>query len=149
MDCVREKIPTFNNKRMRVKERKAAMEITTSFGNYDVEIVIDRYRADDSLYVGLVEKETGEPFTDVTVCFNDQLLSASFAAELEIDSTGIAYCYIDMNNLPEIKDFIEKYELGKPTQIKKHAGYCDYPLYKMDLTKLREIAKNNYYDKEN
>ena len=128
------------------------MEITTSFGNYDVEIVLDKYTADDSLYVGLVDKETGEPFADVTVCFDEPLLSASSVSSADpnaVNPNGLAYCYIDTNNLPEIEDFIKRYELGKPTRIAKTSGFCSYPLYKMNLEKLRSIAKNNYYDKEN
>lgn len=118
------------------------MEFVTSFGKYDVAVTLDRYVADGSLYVGLVDKNTGEPFADVTVCFDEPLLTANPEAD-----ENETFCYIDTNNLPEVEEFIKSNGLGKPTKITKASGFCTYPLYKMNLGKLRELAVENYYDK--
>lgn len=118
------------------------MEFVTSFGKYDVAITLDSYVADGSLYVGLVDKNTGEPFADVTVCFNEPLIS------MDCNGKDETFCYIDTNNLPGIEEFIKSNGLGKPTKITKASGFCTYPLYRMNLGKLRELAVENYYDKK-
>ena len=46
--------------------------------------------------------------------------------------------YVDINNCPWAKDFIEEYKLGKDTGIRKQCGYCTYPLYEFDMEELRK-----------
>lgn len=48
------------------------------------------------------------------------------------------HAYVDINNCPWAREFIEKYELGEWTGGMGHSGFCVYPLYRFDLTKLGE-----------
>ena len=50
--------------------------------------------------------------------------------------------YVDTNNFPEAEEFIRKYQLGtKQEGYDKQSGYCIYPLYEFDLSKLTEIEE--------
>ena len=48
---------------------------------------------------------------------------------------------IDTNNFPEALDLIDKYNLGTYTGKKIPSGYCEYPVYDMNLN---EIKKYEY-----
>ena len=41
--------------------------------------------------------------------------------------------FVDMNNCPWAKRFIEDYGLGEDTGEKTKSGYCTYPLYKFNI----------------
>ena len=40
--------------------------------------------------------------------------------------------FLDTNNLPNLSDFIESYNLGEVTGYTRRSGYCQYPLYLLD-----------------
>ena len=46
------------------------------------------------------------------------------------------YAYVDINNFPEAEEFIEKNHLGVPTGKICCSGFCFYPLYQFDLSKI-------------
>ena len=48
------------------------------------------------------------------------------------------YAFIDTNNHPNAEKFIKKYGLGEFTGRYGFSGYCCYPIYKIDLDKLKE-----------
>lgn len=62
------------------------------------------------------------PYANLTVNLNCRL------------NDGCAY--VDVNNCPWAREFIEKYNLGVYTGKVCHSGFCVYPLYKFNLDKL-------------
>ena len=45
---------------------------------------------------------------------------------------------IDTNNCEWAEKFIKENELGTPTGIMGYSGFCEYPLYLFDTSKIRE-----------
>ena len=50
------------------------------------------------------------------------------------------YGFVDINNMPDIEEFINKYQLGAFTGVCKTSGYCMYPLYLFDRQRLNELC---------
>lgn len=91
---------------------------------YRLNIVEDRYSNNNSLYLGLIDADTKEPFANFTVNLSDGVATDNCQ-------------YVDTNNLPELADLIEEYKLG--TYIcDGYSGYCSYPLYNFDE---KEVSK--------
>ena len=102
------------------------LEMDSRFsGKVMLELEIASYMNNNRMYIGLID-EKGERFADMTV---------------NIDSPCPDYCgYVDVNNCPELVDFIEKHELGEFTGLMGQSGFCSYPLYLFNVEKLREVA---------
>jgi hypothetical protein len=100
------------------------MVVKDYFGS-DVNVSAYRssYRNNGNLAV-LLETYEGEPWATLTVNLPDY-------GKLPED-----YAFVDTNNCPWAEEFIRKYKLGEPTGQYGHSGYCDYPLYIFDPTKL-------------
>lgn len=49
------------------------------------------------------------------------------------------YAYLDTNNCPRIDIAIFEAGIGVPTGMYGMSGYCRYPLYKFDLSKIPEV----------
>ena len=43
------------------------MRLKTKFWTYNLELIKSRYTHNDNLYLGLIDKKTGEPFCDLSV----------------------------------------------------------------------------------
>lgn len=43
---------------------------------------------------------------------------------------------MDTNNFPEAEEFIRIHELGTFTGTTAYSGFCEYPLYRFDLSKI-------------
>ena len=103
------------------------MKIQSWGKEYDVAPVASRYAVGGTLAVQLrcwdSEYEVWEPFGSLTVKLND---------DMEGDETA----YVDVNNIQNAEKFIQENGLGVPTGGFKMSGYCVYPLYKFDLTKI-------------
>ena len=84
----------------------------------------ETYARDDSLAITLIDKKEGEPFSCLTV----NVMESFF---LEPNQA-----YVDINNNPWALDFIEQNKLGKFIGRYAHSGYCTYPLFEFDLSKL-------------
>lgn len=98
------------------------MKCVTDFGIYDVEIEVASYRNNSNLAI-LLNSPTEGPFATLTVNLG----------ELEE-----GYAFVDMNNCPWAETFIRENELGEFTGTSRLSGYCVYPLYKFDMSKLEE-----------
>ena len=48
------------------------------------------------------------------------------------------YAFVDTNNNPWAEKFLIKNNIAQPTNIKVPQGFCTYPLYRFDLSKLKE-----------
>jgi len=101
-------------------------KIETEFGDYEVAIELDSYRTDGSLAIELIDVEEQWPFAMITVCLPEEGIA------------GDNFTFIDTNNCPWAPEFIRNNHLGVPTGNLGFSGFCTYPLYNMDLNKLRE-----------
>ena len=88
-----------------------------------------QYRNNGSLAILLFENDD-ELFCDMTVNINDT-------------TTGSNCAFVDTNNNPWIIEFIVNNELGKPTGRCGTSGYCQYPEYEFDLTKMNDGLQSN------
>lgn len=101
------------------------MIVKTSDNIYEVEVFRTSYANNDSLAVFL-ETTDGEPFCRLTVNLPDSIASED-------------YQYVDTNNIPWALDFIESNDLGVNTGIVGYSGFCEYPLVKFNLDKIKEV----------
>ena len=88
------------------------------------EIRKSRYRDNNSL--ALLMYHNNELYTVMT-----KNLISSFLCDDDCQ-------YIDTNNNPELPDLLKKTKLGVPLGFKERSGFCEYPLYKFDLTDVEE-----------
>lgn len=128
-------------KEFRQSEKTAeTLELNTSFGTTEqVQLTVNTYMNNKSLYVGLTTVEDGcpEPYGNVTV---------------NLLKSVPAYCaFVDTNNMPELEDFLVKNRIAEFTGIEQQSGFCSFPLYLFDLEKLREFCpvEMEVYEQEN
>lgn len=93
---------------------------------WDLILVRSHYTHGGGLAV-IADTPEGECFAVLTV----NLDSYSLDGDKE-------YAFIDTNNCPWAEEFLIKNNIAAPTRIIVHQGFCAYPLYKFDLTKLKE-----------
>lgn len=86
---------------------------------------VNRYENNDSLAI-LLFGEDDELFCDMTVNITGSGTSGSNCA------------FVDTNNNPWIIEFILDNGLGKPTGRYGMSGYCTYPEYEFDLSRMNE-----------
>lgn len=104
------------------------IKIKTQFTKATCYIVIARYNTTNNLALMLREVDTGLPFATITVNFSE---------------LKEPYAYLDINNCPWIMDLFEKYNLGTWTGMTKWGGYCEYPLYELNLNVIRKYTEEN------
>lgn len=56
--------------------------------------------------------------------------------------------YIDTNNVEWAEKFLQENQIAKPTGWIKNSGYCAYPEYRFDLSKLKDYEKERDEDME-
>ena len=100
------------------------MRCITDFGTYEVNISRSTYRNNGNLAI-ILDSPTEGPFATLTVNLDGPKLSKNYA-------------FVDTNNCPWAEAFIKEHGLGKPTGTVGYSGYCQYPLYEFDLSKLGE-----------
>ena len=100
------------------------MKCVTDFGTYDVNMHKTSYRNNGNLAI-VLDSPTEGPFATLTVNLDGPKLPTNYA-------------YVDTNNCPWAEQFIKHRNLGKPTGMVGYSGYCTYPLYEFDMSKLGE-----------
>ena len=105
------------------------MIVKDYYGN-DVEVIAYKreYLVNDNLAVFLATAHGGEPWATLTKNLGNKLPEG--------------YAYVDVNNCPWAPDFIEENGLGEFAEGFRHSGFCDYPLYKFDLSKLEDERRD-------
>ena len=93
---------------------------------YNIIRIEEHRYTNNNLALELVcETEFGdEPYAIITTNFGEKLLDG--------------YAYVDTNNCKWVKDFIEQNNLGIDTKNMKQSGWCEYPLYKFNLEKIKD-----------
>lgn len=94
------------------------------YDGIEVDVIATKYEFYDNLCVVLAKKGTQEIYT---------------VATKNIDSLPYDEAAVDTNNLPDITEFIEKYELGVNTGKTFKSGFCTYPIYRFYLNKMAQI----------
>ena len=100
------------------------MKVLSYGGVYEVVAKRATYANNRNLAV-VLEDENGGPFATLTVNLNEKL------------PEGCAY--VDTNNCPFAEKLILGNKLGEPTGRVGLSGYCCYPEYKFDLSKIEEM----------
>ena len=100
------------------------MKVTTKYGTYEVIVTATSYESNYSLAITLVCSEG--PFATLTVNLDE-------SAHCNEDCA-----FVDTNNCPWAEKFIRDNNLGAPTGKTAHSGFCMYPEYKFDLSKLQQ-----------
>lgn len=104
------------------------MTVKTNYATYEgCWLEINNYLYNDSLAIRILNAECG-PVATITTCIDGFLLQKNEA-------------YIDTNNCPWAEDFIKEYKLGKPTGRKARSGFCEYPVYRFNMDRLREFTE--------
>ena len=96
-------------------------KVETQFGNYNVRLVKKNYVNNGNLAIRMIDEDEF-PFATLTVNLGGKL------------ADDVAY--VDVNNCPWAEDFIEGNNLGVPTGMIGMSGWCFYPQYKFDLSKI-------------
>lgn len=111
---------------------KTIYRYTNSWGTANAFLVHSKYVTNDGLAVEIITDTFGdwEPYGEVTVNFG-------FASE--------RYAYVDVNNMPNITEFLEENGLAKPTGLEYHSGYCVYPMYEFTD---KFFAESDAYEEE-
>ena len=90
-----------------------------------------KYSYNNTLAIELVDNKTHEPFAILTVNLPDSLFNEGKDLPPYVQA-------VDTNNCWWAEDFIKENNLGTPLGISVPSGYCEYPLYSFDLSKLVE-----------
>lgn len=109
--------------------------VKTDFGTYNnVELTTGRYPCRvpgnfyDPIFIQMHDVKEG-PLATITVnvempgFINDKLVA------------------IDTNNCPFAEAFIEENELGEKTGAYVYSGYCEYPVYEINLERLESVSR--------
>ena len=96
---------------------------STEYGDYTVTLEKREYY-NGNLAIRMIT-EDDEVFATMTVNLGE-----------EEDVLPKDQAYLDVNNLPEIEDFVVKNKLAEPMEIVRQSGYVVYPLYKFNLEEL-------------
>jgi len=92
---------------------------------WDLTLVRSHYNYGRGLAV-IANTPEGECFAVLTVNISDRVLSSMSA-------------FVDTNNCPWAEKFLIENNIAVPTGITETSGFCTYPLYLFDLSKLEEI----------
>lgn len=102
----------------------------TEYGSYEASITVNSYFSYGNIAISIIVKndELGcfEPWNSLTT---------------NIVRLPTAYACIDTNNNPNAETLISELGIGKPTGQMVSSGFCQYPVYKMDLDVLEKYDK--------
>lgn len=96
--------------------------------DYNLVPIMTRYTNNGRLAILLYDEEEMY-FCDLTVNLPNSQLSDTKRNDL---------AFVNVNDNPWLTSFIEKHQLGRPTNHSGRSGYCSYPEYVFDLTMLNE-----------
>lgn len=94
-----------------------------SWDDREVRMEVTSYENNNNLAILLYEKETGEYYWDLSV-FIKPFENKCFMA-------------VDINNLPNAEDFIQRYNLGELVDYVQ-SWFVSYPVYDMNILGLSE-----------
>ncbi len=96
----------------------------------DAALVRSEYGNNGRMYLGLYTRDDEcdfwEPWSDVTVNLPDEPITDKDCG------------FVDINNNPALRQFIEENHLGEWTDKYGCSGFCTYPEYRLDMERLAE-----------
>lgn len=102
------------------------MKVNTEFGEYNIFLDIARYSYNNNIAIQLFDEEDGCPFATITTNI------------IGLPNDCIA---IDTNNCPWAEDFLDDLGVLIEPLGEIQSGFCEYPVYKIDLEKLEQLTK--------
>ena len=102
------------------------MELKIYGSEYDVRAERSTYQNNGTLAVILMDNNTEETVAVITV-------------NLQHGFAGDEYQYVDTNNCPWAEKFLVDNKLAEPVGFSTPSGFCDYPLYRFDLSLIKEV----------
>lgn len=107
-------------------------EIIDKIKQGQLQFLITNYRNNNNLAIILLDKkvyeEEGYIWDDVSV---------------NIEALNQNEVCLDTNNMPYAEDIIKGLEVGTDTGRRLQSGYCSYPVYQIDLKKIRQYQYAN------
>lgn len=100
--------------------------VNTNYGTFEV-ICVPREYGNDTLAIEMISVHDDlpeEPFTVLTVNLDNPFTQSDIKA------------YLDTNNNPWAEKFVKTNRIAKDEYITEASGYCRYPLYSFDLSRL-------------
>lgn len=100
-----------------------------AYGNeYDIYFEIGEYYGTDNTAVRMycVGEYGYEPFANMTV---------NIPMFVPVDKR---HACLDVNNLHGIADWVEKNNLGTPTGMTVSSGWCEYPVYVLNIEEIKK-----------
>lgn len=94
----------------------------------EVRLEKSTYKSNDTLAVVMFEEATGEEYGVITVNIDGY--------DCLCDDTR---AFLDTNNFPEIREFLEDNNLATYVGCDGLSGFCTYPLYQFDVTKIPDM----------
>ena len=118
----------------------------SSYMEYDCDLKIGYYALDQNcMSLNLVDKND-EPVTSITTNLGNDIGNGSI----------MQFCcgFVDVNNNPNIEQFIKENELGEPYMrfgepVIMQSGFCQYPLYQFNQEKLEQLDKVGFENYKN
>ena len=103
------------------------MQITNRFGErINLGLDIQSYCVESKdIYIGIIDIDDGELYADLTVWLKP--LSQNMAC-------------INVNDFNEAEEFIKKFNLGIPTGEYVTSGFCEYPVYKLNMDEIKKYS---------
>ena len=95
-------------------------KLDTDFGNYEV-IIERKFYGNGNLAILLTDARDGDAIAKITTNLFDLPDDLAF---------------LDTNNCPWAEDFVEKYGIAENTGKTAKSGFCTYPLYRFNLSKM-------------
>lgn len=94
----------------------------------DVRLEKSAYISNNNLAVVMFEEETGDEYGVITVNLDGY--------DFLCDDTK---AFIDTNNFPEIREFLEDNNIATYLDYDGESGFCTYPLYQFDVAKIPDV----------
>lgn len=104
-------------------EKITPIELSFFSKDYKLAIYQSQYRLGWT-FLGLVDLEDGEPFTDITV-----YLGPTWWTD---------YVYLDVNNFSMVEDIFKDLNLWTPTGEQVQSGFVTYPKYKLNWDEIKK-----------
>ena len=101
------------------------MKVNLYNKEWDLTLVRSHYHYGGGLAVMAMEPN-GECFAVLTVNIED------------FPTKDSSYAFVDTNNNPWAEQFLVENKIATPVGFSIPSGYCMYPLYKFDLSKIKE-----------
>ena len=113
--------------KVQAENAAGVLDLYTCGKKEQVRLAVNTY-ADDSLYVGLMTSKKGcpESYGDVTVKLTE--------------SVPVCCAFVDINNMPELENFLVKNKIAEFTGFSRQSGFCNFPLYQFKADRLRELC---------